>query len=76
MNSYVFDLQIPAYELLRFYQGHVSFVRVRDHAGRTVEFLFKHILPFATKEGVSGTFVLYVDAQLNFAGIERLDEDD
>ena len=76
MKSYVFDLQIPAYELLRFYQGRISTVRVLDRAGRTVEFLFEHVLPFATKQGVSGTFILFVDGQLNFAGIERLNDED
>ena len=76
MNNYVFDLHIPAYELLRFYEGRITTVRVRDNAGRMVEFLFEHLLPFATKQGVSGTFVLFVDDQLNFAGLERLDGDD
>ena len=72
MSSYVFDLYLPAYEILRFYEGRISTVRVRDHEGRMVEFLFEHVLPFATKQGVSGTFVMFVDDHLNFAGIERL----
>ena len=72
MPAYVFDLNIPAYEVLRFYEGRVTKVRVRDYRGKVLEFAMEKVLRYATKAGISGTFMLTTDDTARFIDLERM----
>lgn len=72
MPAYVFDLELPAYEVLRFYEGRVKNVRVRDYQGHTLEFAMEKVLNYATKAGISGTFMLTTDETSRFKGLKKL----
>ena len=72
MQSYVFDLYLPAYEVLRFYEGRVKNVRVRDYRGKTLEFAMERVLRYATKAGISGTFMLTTDDSARFLNLEKM----
>ena len=72
MPAYVFDLNIPAYEVLRFYEGRVKNVRVRDRQGQTLEFAMEKVLNYATRAGIAGTFVLTTDNTAKFVGLKKL----
>ena len=72
MPAYVFDLNVPPYDILRFYEGRVKNVRVRDYQGHVLEFALDKALRFATKAGISGTFLLTTDETARFLSLERM----
>jgi regulatory protein YycI of two-component signal transduction system YycFG len=73
MPSHFFSVQIPAQLVLRYYQGKPTNVQVYDQDNRRIEFSLQHLVQFATKSGISGSFVLHADNEDRFLGVERVE---
>ncbi len=71
-DDIVIDLDIPAEECLRYYEGTASVVLVRARDGRTVQFPAHLLRRFVGHAGVRGGFVLRCDADNRLISIERL----
>ncbi len=71
-QHYRFSLQLNQQEFLRYYQGVVSSIQVMSHCGRRLQFPASRLRPFLTHKGISGTFVLTVDAENRFVGLKKI----
>lgn len=72
MFSLVFDISIPAQDYLRVYQGTANRVRVRSRDGRSVSLPVRHLQPFLTRDGISGSFVMEFNDQGQLLSLRRL----
>lgn len=72
MLSLVFDISIPAQEFLRVYQGTANRVLIRSRAGRTISLPARHLQPFLTRNGISGSFIMEFNAQGQLLDLRRL----
>lgn len=68
----IFSLAISADEILRYYQGAASTVRVVAEDGRRVDFPASRLRPFVGPEGVYGRFELEFDSANKFQALKRL----
>lgn len=72
MLSLVFDISIPAQEFLRVYQGTANRVLIRSRTGRTISLPARHLQPFLTRNGISGSFIIEFNAQGQLLDLRRL----
>ena len=71
-QQYRFRIQISQMEFLRHYQGTASSVQVMSECGRRLRFPASRLRPFLTHTGISGRFVLTVDADNRFLDLEKI----
>jgi hypothetical protein len=72
VRQYILDLNIPSSELLRYYRGSASSVTALDRNGRRVQFPAQVLRPFVGRDGVQGTFTLWVGAGNRLQNIQRV----
>ncbi|MDH5778232.1 MAG: DUF2835 domain-containing protein [Gammaproteobacteria bacterium] len=73
MNQRVrFSLNIPADEVLAYYQGIAKQVSVVAHDGRRIEFPAEKLRPFMAEAGVYGEFEMEFDQQHRFVAMSRI----
>lgn len=70
--SLIVDLDIPADEYLRYYEGGAHLVLARARDGRTVQFPANLLRRFVGHDGVRGSFMLRCDANNRLISIERV----
>ena len=70
-SEFVVTLNISATAYQRMYRGDAQQVLAQDQHGRRIRFPAASLRPFVTHEGVSGVFVLRVDARNKLIGIRR-----
>jgi Protein of unknown function (DUF2835) len=63
------NITAPSYE--RLYRGEARTVVTRDAQGRRVQFPAAALRRFVTREGISGVFVIRVDAHNKLIDIRR-----
>ncbi|MGB0662520.1 MAG: DUF2835 domain-containing protein [Pontibacterium sp.] len=71
MKTITFDIQLPADEFLKLYQGVAKSVLVTALDGRTVRFPAEHLRPYLMHSGIYGRFTLFFDAQGKFVKIQK-----
>ena len=70
-TEYVVTLNISAVAYQRMYSGDARQVLAQDMQGRRIRFPAASLRPFVTRDGVSGVFVLRVDARNKLIEIRR-----
>ncbi|MHC4838153.1 MAG: DUF2835 domain-containing protein [Planctomycetota bacterium] len=73
MRTIEFSLYLTSEQWLDFYRGTIKHVVARSFDGRTVRFAAKHLQPYVTRDGVSGTFRIVFDEQNNFVRLEKME---
>lgn len=74
MKQIVVDLNIPAEEFLKHYEGVANIVSAVSRDGRSVQFPTSILQPYVSREGVRGSFVIHFDDNFKFHSIEQLNE--
>ena len=69
---YIFDLNIPRDELLKFYSGDARLVHAVARTGQRVKFPAAVLRPYVATDGVRGTFRMSVNATHRLERFERL----
>ncbi len=69
---YIFDLNIPRDEVLKFYAGDARQVNAVARTGQRVMFPAAILRPFVATDGVRGTFRLRVNVAHRLETFERL----
>jgi Protein of unknown function (DUF2835) len=69
---YIFDLNIPRDEVLKFYAGDARQVHAVARGGQRVRFPAAVLRPYVATEGVRGTFRMSVNATHRLERFERL----
>ena len=69
---YIFDLNIPRDELLKFYSGDARLVHAVARSGPRVKFPAAVLRPYVATDGVRGTFRMSVNAAHRLERFERL----
>jgi len=67
-----FDINIPAEEILAYYQGIAKQVSVQAYDGRRIEFPAEKLRPFLEHRGVHGVFELEFDDRHRFVALHRI----
>lgn len=67
-----FDINIPAEQILAYYQGIARQVSVVAHDGRRIEFPAEKLRPFLDHLGVHGVFELEFDDRHRFVKLYRI----
>ena len=67
-----FDLNIPAEQILAYYQGIAKKVSVQAHDGRRIEFPAERLRPFLNHNGIQGVFELEFDERHRFVALHRI----
>lgn len=70
-REFVVRLNITAASYERMYRGEARTVTTRDAEGRRIEFPAAALRRFVTREGISGVFVIRVDACNKLIDIRR-----
>jgi len=70
-REFVVSLEISAEAYQQMYRGTARDVLAEDLQGRRIRFPAVALRPFVTREGVSGVFVLRVDARNKLIDIRR-----
>jgi uncharacterized protein YqjF (DUF2071 family) len=70
-REYIVTLNISALAYQRMYSGEARDILAHDMQGRRVRFPAVSLRPFVTRDGVSGVFVLRVDARNKLIEIRR-----
>ena len=68
----VVQLNIPAHEYLRYYQGRASIVHTVSISGLTVEFPADKLRPFVAHDGVHGMFEIIFNEENRFIAMNRI----
>lgn len=68
----IFNLNISAEEVLRYYQGVASMVSTRSIDGRTVRFPASRLRPFMSPSGIQGRFAISFDDSNKFMDMRRI----
>ncbi len=68
-----FDINIPAEQMLAYYQGIAREVSVMSYDGRRIEFPADKLRPFMDHQGVRGVFELEFDDQHRFVALHRIE---
>ena len=71
-QQYRFRIQISQQEFLRHYQGAANAVVVQSECGRRLQFPASRLRPFLTHTGISGRFLLTVDADNRFLDLRKI----
>lgn len=74
VRAVIIDLDIPAAECLRYYQGDAVSVQARARDGRSVRFPASLLRAFVEDRGVRGSFVLRYDADHRLVSLSRAGE--
>lgn len=69
-----FDLNIPAKEMLAYYQGIARQVSVIAYDGRRIEFSAEKLRPFLRHSGINGVFELEFDDDHRFVALYCIEE--
>ncbi len=72
-REFVVALNISAFEYQRMYRGDARQVIARDIRGRRIRFPASALRPFVTRAGISGVFVLRVDADNRLVELQKRD---
>lgn len=64
-----FYLKLRPEELLEYYQGLKSFVRVRTYEGYSIQFRAEHLRRWVSPIGIHGEFQIQFDDQNKFVGL-------
>ena len=72
MPESVFSISLGESEILAFYDGSKSRIRVIAKDGRVVSLPWKALQPFVTSSGLRGTFTINYDAAGRWTKIRRL----
>lgn len=67
-----FDMNIPAKQVLAYYQGIAQQVSIVAYDGRRIEFPAEKLRPFMDHWGVRGVFELEFDDQHRFVALHRI----
>lgn len=67
-----FDMNIPAEQVLSYYQGVARQVSIVAYDGRRIEFPADKLRPFMDHWGVRGVFELEFDDQHRFVALHRI----
>lgn len=67
-----FHINIPAEQILAYYQGIARQVSVIAYDGRRIEFPAEKLRPFLAHNGVQGEFELEFDEYHRFRALHRL----
>lgn len=67
-----FDMNIPAEQVLAYYQGVAHQVSIVAHDGRRIEFPVEKLRPFMEHGGIRGMFELEFDEQHRFVALHRI----
>ena len=70
-REFVVTLNISAMAYQRMYSGDAQHILAQDRHGRRIRFPASSLRPFVTREGISGVFVLRVDARNKLIEIRR-----
>ncbi len=71
-KHYFFHLQLSQQELMRYYQGTASNVRVVSECGHRLQFPASRLRPFMTRNGISGRFQLTVSSANQFLNLKKI----
>lgn len=72
MPESVFSISLRESEILAFYDGSKSRLRVVARDGRVISLPWKALQPFVTSSGLRGTFTINYDAAGRWTKIRRL----
>lgn len=72
MQEIIVNLRISATDYQQYYSGRIKTVIARDARGRTVHFPANILQHVVTRDGVNGRFVITMDDNNKFSGIQRL----
>lgn len=67
-----FDINIPAEQILAYYQGAARQVSVLAHDGRRIEFPAEKLRPYLDHQGVYGIFEMEFDDHHRFVALHRI----
>jgi len=70
-REFLVTLNISAAAYQRMYRGAAQHVLTQDLRGRRIRFPASALRPFVTRDGISGAFVLRVDAHNKLIEIRR-----
>ena len=70
-TNFTFSMRITADEYERYYQGTVRNILVMTHQGVRVQFPASAVRPFVTEEGVSGNFMITMDANNKLTSLKQ-----
>lgn len=67
-----FDINIPAEQILAYYQGIARQVSIVSYDGRRIEFPAEKLRPYLDHRGVHGVFELEFDSNHRFVALHRI----
>lgn len=67
-----FDINIPAEQILAYYQGVARQVSIVSYDGRRIEFPAEKLRPYLDHQGVHGVFELEFDSNHRFIALHRI----
>jgi len=70
-QQFRFSIRISQEEFIRHYQGSANAVQVLSECGRRLRFPASRLRPFLTHSGISGRFLLTVDADNRFLDLKK-----
>ncbi|MFP8967054.1 DUF2835 family protein [Pokkaliibacter sp. CJK22405] len=70
--QYRFSLSLYPDELMRMYQGHARYLRVRTDSGKVIELAADRLRNVMTHAGVHGVFLLTTDDKNRFVSLQQL----
>ncbi|RUO44123.1 DUF2835 domain-containing protein [Aliidiomarina taiwanensis] len=73
MNEYILPIHLTALETEQlFYGSGLHHIVVTAENGLRVQLALRHLVPFITRDGISGRFRLRTNAQHAFISLEKL----
>ena len=67
-----FDINIPAEQILAYYQGIARQVSIIAYDGRRIEFPAEKLRPYLDHQGIRGVFELEFDGNHRFVALHRI----
>ena len=71
MNKFAFSINIHPDSWIEYYRSPKSTVVATAFDGRRIQFAAKHLKKHVTRDGITGIFVLTIDANNDFVSLER-----
>ena len=71
-QQFYFSLHIDQQQMIRYYQGSATTVQVMSECGRKLQFPAMRLRPFLAQNGISGRFLLTVDAANRFIKLQKI----
>lgn len=72
MTEFDFTLHLSAEEYLQYYEGVATFIQVKSHCGKTIQFPADKMREFVLKDGVHGAFRIQLNDENKFLSIKQL----